>query len=388
MSLTKAALLQPQGLTTTERNLLALAGADAGRLIYNETTKGLEQWNGVAWVNVVSPDASETVKGIAELATQAEVTTGTDDARIVTPLKLATAVPAATEAKAGKVELATAAETTAGTDTTRAVHPAGLKVELDKKVDLASPSLTGVPTAPTAAAGTNTTQLATTAFVHAATPAASEIVKGVVELATAAETTTGTDATRAVHPAGLKVELDKLKHWNLNGTKLTAQESGGTKRGAILDFATCLPNGASHILTDNNTHFIAEQRASVGQALPDVPMAETSVASVDVTGIDTLLVIGNVAYSFNGGGQCPVVTSAKVVEKGTTTAMAASSKGLVASASTTLSYQLNCTVHFVKAGLDPAKIYSVQLFVVKAAPQGPITVMDPTLSVFGLKIKP
>ena len=219
MALTKAALLQPQGLTTTERNLLALAGADAGRLIYNETTKGLEQWDGAAWVNVVSPGASETVKGIAELATQAEVTTGTDDTTIVTPLKLATAVPAATEAKAGKVELATAAETATGTDNTRAVHPAGLKVELDKKANLASPALTGVPTAPTAAAGTNTTQLATTAFVHAATPAASEIVKGVVELATAAETTTGTDATRAVHPSGLKVELDKKV--NLTGGTMT-----------------------------------------------------------------------------------------------------------------------------------------------------------------------
>jgi hypothetical protein len=54
MTLTKAALLQPQGLTTTERNLLALAGADTGRLIYNETTKGLEQWNGAAWVPVLN----------------------------------------------------------------------------------------------------------------------------------------------------------------------------------------------------------------------------------------------------------------------------------------------------------------------------------------------
>ena len=53
MSLTKAALLQPQGLTTTERNLLTLAGADTGRLIYNETTKGLEQWDGAAWVEVL-----------------------------------------------------------------------------------------------------------------------------------------------------------------------------------------------------------------------------------------------------------------------------------------------------------------------------------------------
>lgn len=36
------------------------------------------------------PDATETVKGIAEVATQAETATGTDDARIVTPLKLKT----------------------------------------------------------------------------------------------------------------------------------------------------------------------------------------------------------------------------------------------------------------------------------------------------------
>lgn len=38
---------------------------------------------------------------------------------------------------------------------------------------------------------------------------ASETVKGHVELATATETTAGTDNTRAVHPAGLKFELDK-----------------------------------------------------------------------------------------------------------------------------------------------------------------------------------
>lgn len=51
---------------------------------------------------------------------------------------------------------------------------------------------------------------------------ASETVKGHIELATAAETTTGTDNTRAVHPAGLKVELDK---------KLPL--TGGTLTGAL-----------------------------------------------------------------------------------------------------------------------------------------------------------
>ena len=46
-------------------------------------------------------------------------------------------------------------------------------------------------------------------------PNASETVKGIVELATAAETTTGTDSTRAVHPKGLKVELDKKLNKNI-----------------------------------------------------------------------------------------------------------------------------------------------------------------------------
>jgi hypothetical protein len=43
----------------------------------------------------------------------------------------------------------------------------GLQTALDAKAPLASPALTGTPTAPTPANGTNTTQLATTAFVRA-----------------------------------------------------------------------------------------------------------------------------------------------------------------------------------------------------------------------------
>ena len=51
--------------------------------------------------------------------------------------------PDATETAKGILQLATAAETTAGTDATKAVHPAGLKVELDKKVKLAGDKMTG-----------------------------------------------------------------------------------------------------------------------------------------------------------------------------------------------------------------------------------------------------
>lgn len=43
---------------------------------------------------------------------------------------------------------------------------------LAAKANLASPAFTGTPTAPTAAAGTNTTQIATTAFVATVAAAA------------------------------------------------------------------------------------------------------------------------------------------------------------------------------------------------------------------------
>ena len=53
MALSRAALVQPQALTTVERDLLTLAGADTGRLVYNETTMQLQKWNGSAWVEVL-----------------------------------------------------------------------------------------------------------------------------------------------------------------------------------------------------------------------------------------------------------------------------------------------------------------------------------------------
>lgn len=69
-------------------------------------------------------DASTTVKGLVELATDAETTAGSDSSRAVTPLAL-TALTA-TEARRGLAELATTTEASAGTDTSRVVTPAGL----------------------------------------------------------------------------------------------------------------------------------------------------------------------------------------------------------------------------------------------------------------------
>ena len=75
-----------QAVTTVEE------GTSAGTSYRQDQVNGTIDSSTVSWVTfgTSAPAASETTAGIAELATQAEVDAGTDDLRIVTPLKLAT----------------------------------------------------------------------------------------------------------------------------------------------------------------------------------------------------------------------------------------------------------------------------------------------------------
>lgn len=95
----------------------------------------LYEW--VVHLDESSQQATETVKGIAELATQAETDAGTNDTNIVTPLKLKSRLDSrvASETVSGLVELATDAETAALTDDTRAVTPLKLETQLTARVD-------------------------------------------------------------------------------------------------------------------------------------------------------------------------------------------------------------------------------------------------------------
>jgi hypothetical protein len=63
---------------------------------------------------------------------------------------------------------------TPGTNTTQIATTAFVVAADALKADLASPTFTGIPAAPTAAIGTNTTQIATTAFVATAVDAAAQ----------------------------------------------------------------------------------------------------------------------------------------------------------------------------------------------------------------------
>ena len=76
--------------------------------------------------------ASTTVLGLVTLATNAEVQTGTDANKVVTPASLSSRT--ATETRTGIAEIATQAETNAGTDDTRIVTPLKLKTFFDNVV--------------------------------------------------------------------------------------------------------------------------------------------------------------------------------------------------------------------------------------------------------------
>jgi len=75
-----------QAVTTIEE------GTSAGSTYRQDQVNGTLGSSTISWVTfgTAAPSASETTAGIAEIATQAETDAGTDDARIVTPLKLAT----------------------------------------------------------------------------------------------------------------------------------------------------------------------------------------------------------------------------------------------------------------------------------------------------------
>ena len=122
-------------------------------------------------------NADELDKKIGEIlnaiiiASQNEAETGTDNVRLMSPLRVKQAILKL----APKPAMATQTEAEAGTDNTK--HMTALRVkqsilknapapDLTPYAKLVSPAFTGTPTAPTVAKTTNNTQLATTAFVH------------------------------------------------------------------------------------------------------------------------------------------------------------------------------------------------------------------------------
>lgn len=151
--------------------------------------------NGTTWDKIDNTDAVQTVAGRtgAVLLTSADLT---DLATVITG-PLALKAPLASPSFTG-IPLAPTA--VAGTNTTQLATTAFVTAADNLKANLASPTFTGAPLAPTAAAGTNTTQLATTAFVVTSfAPLASPTFTGIPAAPTAAAGTNTTQLATTAH---------------------------------------------------------------------------------------------------------------------------------------------------------------------------------------------
>ena len=183
--------------TTTGRQLLTAANTAAVR-----TLLGIDLTDN-------SPDASKPVSVAQLAAINAAIATAAADATSKAGAAQAAAVAAAstdatTKANAAQAAAISAASTDATTkadakvadainDGTTTVAPSQNAVfdALALKADLASPALTGDPTAPTQAPGNNSTRLATTAYVQAeAVPKSTVTTKGDLIVGTGAGTVT------------------------------------------------------------------------------------------------------------------------------------------------------------------------------------------------------
>ncbi len=143
--------------------------------------------------------------------------------------------------------------------------------QIDAKAALASPALTGTPTAPTATAGTSTTQIATTAFVGAA--AFSAVLPSQVGNSGKFVTTDGTAASwaEAVTPTAAQVLTNK-----------TIAYASNTLTGV----QPTLVSGTS-IKTINGTTLLGAGDLTVSSGLVLLAVASAaSSATIDFTGID------------------------------------------------------------------------------------------------------
>ena len=170
------------GLTKSSVGLSAVDNTtDAAKPVSAATQTALD-----LKANIASPTFTGTVSGVTKsMVGLGSVDNTADSAKPISTatqtaldLKLSSATAASTYAPiasptfTGTVSGVTKSHVGLGNvdntaDSAKPVSTAA-QTALDLKAPLASPALTGVPTAPTAAAGTNTTQVATTAFVGTA----------------------------------------------------------------------------------------------------------------------------------------------------------------------------------------------------------------------------
>ena len=156
------------GVTSLTSNALLVGGSTVGAL--SGTASGqVATWNGTAWT-ATAPATSGTVTSVSSSTTLSGLTLSTTTGTTTPVLSLTGTLGVAS----GGTGATTLTGYLKGSGTAALTAAATIPVaDVTGAAPLASPTFTGTPAAPTAASGTNTTQLATTAFVTTAVAASS-----------------------------------------------------------------------------------------------------------------------------------------------------------------------------------------------------------------------
>lgn len=250
-------------------------------------------------INVNQTNASDTAKGIVEEATQAEVNAGTDTggtgARLfVVPSKLLSLLGSyLTTASASTTYqtisglfasvmglvltgFAAGANTAVAATDTLAQALAKFQGQINARAPTNSPTLTGTPAAPTAATATDSTQIATTEFVHNVIDTQAETIV----IACADETTSMTTGTKVTFRMPFAMTLTSVRG------SLTTAATGATL------FAFDVQEGGVTIFSTKPT-FDASETTTVTAATPnvisDTSLADNAVITVIVDAIGNTL---------------------------------------------------------------------------------------------------
>jgi hypothetical protein len=212
------------------------------------------------------------------------------------------------------------------------VNPISNSLTLGAYASVDNAHLTGVPTAPTAAAGTNTTQLATTAFVVAAVVAAGSIVASNVLPIMDGVATIGTSAlyARADHVHPTDTSKAGLASPGFTGTPTAPTAANGTSNtqlattqfvaNAIVAAGSVVPSNASPLANGSvnpgtsalysradHVHPTDTTRASVASpSLTGTPLAPTAAFGTNTTQLATTAFVrteflGRVVYASDYG---------------------------------------------------------------------------------------
>jgi hypothetical protein len=170
----------------------------------------------------------------------------------------------------------------------------GLTTDLGLKAPLASPDLTGTPTAPTAAANTNTTQIATTAFAKAEADAAEQSAKDYADaLVTDDIAEDGSPTNLWFTDARAKTSAaDLLTGATLSNITITGNGSGLTitaENGVAGSTTTDLSEGTNLYFTDARARTAVDgtDRSFTSVAINSVAKQVAATLSAPTAGVQT-----------------------------------------------------------------------------------------------------